>query len=269
MKYIFFSDLDGTLLDHDTYSYEPSREAMAMLREKGFPLILVSSKTFDEIKILHDEMGLDTPFIFENGGGICWPDDNGRIEYCGKDISVLREERQLLESAIGEPVRFITDVNADDIAKMTGLSHERALLSQRRTTSLPFILPSGNEFRIDDLRRINERLSVRGFHITKGGRFYYFLSLHSDKGSAIRKVIDFYKQKFNDSISTVGIGDGESDIAMFKVVDIPVLVRKHDGTLIKTGIEHIRKTSSIGPKGFNEAVKGIIEKSSANKSGRA
>src|SRR4030042_912037 len=157
MKYLFFSDLDGTLLDHDTYSYEPGREAMAALRGKGFPLVLVSSKTCDEMKLIHNEMGLDAPFIFENGGGIYWPVGRGRIEYCGKDISALREEREALESAVGEPVRFITDITADEIVAMTGLSRERALLSQRRMTSLPFILPSGKSFRIDDLTRPNER----------------------------------------------------------------------------------------------------------------
>jgi mannosyl-3-phosphoglycerate phosphatase len=262
MKYLFFSDLDGTLLDHNTYSYEPSREALAMLCEHEFPLILVSSKTFNEMKILHDEMELTAPFIFENGGGIYWPDHCGRIEYCGKNVSALREERKILEAVLGEPVRFITDIDADEIVMITGLSRERALLSQRRMTSLPFILSSGNKFGIDELDRINEQLSGRGFYITKGGRFYHFLSLQSSKGSAIRKVIDFYRRESNSSITTVGIGDSENDIAMFNVVDIPVLVKKHDGTLIKTGIKHIRETSCIGPEGFNEAVKGIIQESS-------
>jgi len=268
MKYLFFSDLDGTLLDHDTYSYDPARGAMAGLREKGFPLVLVSSKTYDEMKFIHNEMGLDAPFIFENGGGVFWPAGRGRIEYCGTEIAALREEKQALESAVGEPVRFITDMGADEIVAVSGLSRERALLSQRRKTSLPFVLPSGKKFRIDDLNRINELLSSRSLCITKGGRFYHFLSLRSDKGSAIRKVIAFYKKKFHDSIVTVGIGDSENDIAMFRVVDIPVLVRKHDGTLIKTGIEHIRTTSHIGPEGFSEAVQDIMEGSSGSCTGR-
>jgi mannosyl-3-phosphoglycerate phosphatase len=268
MKYLFFSDLDGTLLDHETYSYEPGREGMASLRDKGFPLVLVSSKTYDEMKILHGEMGLDVPFIFENGGGIFWPGGRGRIEYRGKKASALRKQRKALESAMGEPVLFITDISADEIVKMTGLTRERALLSQRRKASLPFLLPSGKSFGIDGLNRINDLLSPRGLCITRGGRFYHFLSLQSDKGSAIQKVIDFYKRKFNDSISTVGIGDSESDIAMFRAVDIPVQVRKHDGTLIKTGIEHIRTTSRIGPEGFSEAVKAIIKESSGSGTGR-
>ena len=40
-----FSDLDGTLLDHDTYGYEPARPALALLGRKNIPLILCSSKT--------------------------------------------------------------------------------------------------------------------------------------------------------------------------------------------------------------------------------
>jgi mannosyl-3-phosphoglycerate phosphatase len=266
--YLFFSDLDGTLLDHDTYSYEPAREAIEALRVKGFPLVLVSSKTHDEMKFIHNEMGLDAPFIFENGGGICWTAGRGRIEYCGKKASALRKQKEALESALGEPVRFITDMSADEIAVMSGLPRERALLSQRRRTSLPFVLSSGRKFRIDDLDRINEKLSRRGLAITKGGRFYHFLSLQSDKGSAIQKVIAFYKKKSDEPILTVGIGDSENDIAMFRVVDIPVLVKKHDGTLTRTGIEHIRTTSRIGPGGFSEAVTDIIKEPSGSCTGR-
>ena len=34
-KAIFFSDLDGTLLDHDTYSWDAARPALALMKERG------------------------------------------------------------------------------------------------------------------------------------------------------------------------------------------------------------------------------------------
>lgn len=42
---IVFTDLDGTLLDHDTYGFEPARPALAMLARKKIPVTLNSSKT--------------------------------------------------------------------------------------------------------------------------------------------------------------------------------------------------------------------------------
>jgi mannosyl-3-phosphoglycerate phosphatase len=40
-KPIIFTDLDGTLLTHDTYSFEPAREAIESLRLHEIPLIFL------------------------------------------------------------------------------------------------------------------------------------------------------------------------------------------------------------------------------------
>ncbi len=256
--YIVFSDLDGTLLDHDTYDYQPSREGLALLFKKGIPLVLVSSKTLAEMEILHEELGLQSPFIFENGGGICWPERKESVEYIGMNVAELKSKRGFLEEELGEAVSFITDMGAEEIANRTGLSRDRALLSQRRLTSLPFIIPSGRGIATGELETIDVALKKKGLSMTKGGRFYHFLSSRSDKGSSITRVIDFYRKNGGDDITSIGIGDSENDIAMFKVVDIPVAVRKKDGSIIKTGIEHILHTSGIGPEGFSEAIKEIL-----------
>ena len=42
---LVFTDLDGTLLDHEDYSYAAANEALAELRSRRIPLILCSSKT--------------------------------------------------------------------------------------------------------------------------------------------------------------------------------------------------------------------------------
>ena len=65
---IVFTDLDGTLLDHETYSLEPARPALDRLASEGIPLILASSKTAAEIDRLRAEIGCaDFPAIVENG----------------------------------------------------------------------------------------------------------------------------------------------------------------------------------------------------------
>lgn len=69
-NYVIFTDLDGTLLDHDTYSYEPANSALEKLRETKTPLILASSKTAAEIAPLRHELGFDAfPAIVENAPG--------------------------------------------------------------------------------------------------------------------------------------------------------------------------------------------------------
>lgn len=251
---VVFSDLDGTLLDHDTYDYTPALEAVAFLKQHAMPLILVSSKTLPEMKGIHSGMGLSSPYIFENGGGIVWPGTPDRVEYLGLDVSALKAERKLIDAEIGEPVQFITDMKPEEIAARTGLSLEKALLAQQRLTSLPFVLGSGRNIGLEELERINDSLRKNGFSMTRGGRFYHFLSSRSDKGQAINRVIDYYRKKGGGPVTTMGIGDSENDISMFKTVDIPVVVRKKDGACIETGINTIRKTRGIGPEGFSEAI---------------
>jgi predicted mannosyl-3-phosphoglycerate phosphatase (HAD superfamily) len=49
-KVVIFTDLDGALLDRETYSFEPALPALRFIKEKKIPLIFVSSKTRAEIE---------------------------------------------------------------------------------------------------------------------------------------------------------------------------------------------------------------------------
>ena len=42
MPLIVFTDLDGSLMEHETYSVEPAREALECLASRDVPLILNS-----------------------------------------------------------------------------------------------------------------------------------------------------------------------------------------------------------------------------------
>ena len=48
-RLIVFTDLDGTLLDHDDYSFEAARPALAKLETLNIPVILTTSKTATEV----------------------------------------------------------------------------------------------------------------------------------------------------------------------------------------------------------------------------
>ncbi|HPR49405.1 MAG TPA: HAD hydrolase family protein, partial [Spirochaetota bacterium] len=103
---IVLSDLDGTLLDHDTYSYDESLPGISMLREKRVPLVLVSSKTYDEMVLLHQELELEWPFVFENGGGIAYPREGGScsITVFGPGSDSLIREVECLSKLLGSEI---------------------------------------------------------------------------------------------------------------------------------------------------------------------
>jgi mannosyl-3-phosphoglycerate phosphatase len=258
--FIVFTDVDGTLLDHDTFSYRSAEEGLALLRGSGIPLVLVSSKTLPELTKLHSELSLTSPIIFENGGGIYWTGEAERepIEYTGMTVSQLVEYVPLLRKVLPGEVRLLTDMTLDEAAGVSGLPPESARLSRQRTASLPFIFTNGRKIGGDELRSINGFLHPLGLAVAKGGRFYYFLSNSSDKGKAVKKIIEYYGQKHQCAIRTIGIGDSENDIPMFRAVDIPVVVKKNDGTTLVTGLPDIKVADGIGPAGFTEAVKSII-----------
>ncbi len=255
---IVFSDLDGTILDFNTYSYDDALEGINLLRDNGAPLIPVSSKTFIEMKSLHRELKLTYPFIFENGGGIAFPEDSGngedyRIELFGVGTDILKEKLNILRDIVGTPIKALFEMDIDEVVERTNLSQKSAELVKKRITSIPFV-PVESECKID-LDDTNVRLKEYDIVITKGGRFYHFSSIGANKGNAVKKVIDYIRDVYNvDTIVSIGIGDSENDIPMLKAVDIPYLVRKHDDTIIETDMR-VTTTKGIGPRGFTEAMK--------------
>jgi len=257
---IVFSDLDGTILDHNSYSYEESLEGINILKKRDVPLVLVSSKTFPEMKELYSELGLNGPFIFENGGGIAWPqpgiiDREFRIELLGKNPVYLRKKKYRLEQALCQEIMFLADMNTEEIVSRTGLTRKRAELAKKRLASLPFVFPGQKKSGIEEIKRINSIISSDGISITKGGRFFHLFSEGTGKGNAVRRIIDSYASGSDDSVISIGVGDSENDIAMLESVDSAFLVRKHDGTVINSGITGIRIMQGKGPAGFSQAMR--------------
>ena len=70
---LIFTDLDGSLLDHNTYSHKPAVSLLETLNQVGIPVILTSSKTLAEIVPLREMISNSHPFIVENGAGIYVP----------------------------------------------------------------------------------------------------------------------------------------------------------------------------------------------------
>ena len=111
---VVFTDLDGCLLDGITYSWEPAREALEVLRARRIPLVLVSSKTRAELEAIRSQLQLDHPFVSENGGAVFSPDgyfstspeeavrrDDYEVIELGTPYPTLRQALRELEQAVG------------------------------------------------------------------------------------------------------------------------------------------------------------------------
>lgn len=258
MKGIFFTDIDGTLIDHHTYSFDESLEGVELLKKRGIPLVPVSSKTFDEICGLMKELDLPFPFVFENGCGIAYPDVSGyRFETCGSGIGALRALLTIIGDYTGGDVLPLADLSPGEICRLTGLSMEKTLLALKRKASLPFILEGRNLLTDGEIETLGRILSEHGAILTKGGRFNHLLPAGSGKGEGVKKIIEFYCDCVEYPL-TAAAGDSLNDLPMLRAVERGYIVRKPDGSHMEER-EGLRVTNSSGPAGFTEAVKDYLD----------
>ena len=264
---LIFSDLDGTLLDHYSYSFEKAREAWLELQRRRIPVILCSSKTRAEIEKIRNALDSHDPFICENGAAAFMPTacfaaqpagsvrkgpyyifENGRPY--SEVTSFLRE----LKMKFVLPLRGFHEMSIQEISGKTGLSEEDACLARTREYSEPFY--SEMDF---DPAAFDGFMRYKGFRLTRGGRFFH-LSGQIDKGAAVRSVIGAYRAE-HDSVISAGIGDSLNDLPMLRAVDYPFAVRKPSGEIDPSLSEPpVSVTEGIGPEGWNEAVFCVLKK---------
>ena len=70
-KIIIFTDLDGTLLNEENFSYKQIMTFIKnLLKSEYYFIFFISSKTKEEMINLRKKMNINVPLIYENGAGI-------------------------------------------------------------------------------------------------------------------------------------------------------------------------------------------------------
>jgi mannosyl-3-phosphoglycerate phosphatase len=262
LHYLVFTDLDGTLLDSETYSYEKSLAAINRLKENDIPVIFCSAKTRAEQEIYRRELGLFHPFIVENGSAIFIPrayfpfpfdyhkavDDLLAIELA---IPYSRVRKLLAKIRNEHDFRFkgLGDMSATEVAEITGLNIEFAKLARQREYDEPVKFdPSGEK----DISKFLAKLGKAGLNWAYGGRLYHVMG-GGDKGEAVEILSGLYRKVWGQ-IRTVGLGNSLIDISMLSHVDIPILVQKRDYSWEDINLPRLRKVQGVGPEGWSRAI---------------
>ena len=265
-KFVIYTDLDGTLLDHVTYSFHPALEALEQIGEKKIPLIICTSKTRPEIEFYRKLLGNKEPFISENGGGIFIPDGyfSPDFEYdkeikgykvieLGTQEPALYQVLKEISGETGIEIRSFRDMSAGEISEHTGLDEYTAELSRVRDYSEPYLV-YGDE---SDAATIARNINLKGYRHTRGGRFHHILG-ENDKGKAVNILSDMYSREIGE-IKTVGLGDSLNDLPMLEAVDIPVLVQKQGGVYDRDiSLQNLIYADGIGPLGWNSEILKIL-----------
>jgi mannosyl-3-phosphoglycerate phosphatase family protein len=269
-RFVFFTDLDGTLLDYYTYSFDAASPALSLLLQRRIPLVMCSSKTRAEIEFYREEMDNRHPFISENGGGIFIPKGYFHFVLPAGECSIQEEGdyvvmrlgahyAELRETIVelrreGFEVKGFGDMTPEEIAEVTGLTIPEATMAGMRDFDEPFIFGGSDEeekILLDAIRR-------KGVHYTRG-RFFHLLG-KSDKGRAVSILTALYKRAAGeDAVTTVALADNLNDLPMLQRVDIPVIVQRHDGSY-EPGIDlpGFIRAPGIGPRGWNVIVEKIL-----------
>ena len=271
-RLMVFTNLDDSLLDSVTYSWEPARPALDLLRALAVPIVLVSSKTRMELEQIRARLELEEPFVIENGGAVyvpdrpadaaarpsCAPSRYRAVEF-GTPYAMLRRALPDIAAEAGVEVRGFGDMAVEEIADRTGLSSETALLAKQREYDEPFVIEGSTKSTPHVLKAIKER----GLRWTRGGRFFH-LTGHNDKGAACGFLLDWYLREWlsglrRQDVLTIGIGDSLSDVPLLRQVDYPVLVRRPDGTYdAAVEVPNLMYAHGAGPVGWSMAVTNVL-----------
>ncbi|MGB8665929.1 MAG: mannosyl-3-phosphoglycerate phosphatase-related protein [Serratia inhibens] len=256
---LIFTDLDGSLLDHHSYSWQAAQPWLARLARTQTPLIIATSKTAAEVAPLQRQLGLSHwPFIAENGAQIVFPAQwRDRPDYptkhLGADYPRLCATLRALRNQTGFAFQGFADMDDATVAQWTGLTLEQAHLARRRAGSEPLRWAANDE----QLAQFRALLAQHDLELTQGGRFYHVMSAAVSKGNAARWLTAHYQSMQARPFTTLSLGDGPNDISLLQASDLAVLIRgqqKKPLDLPGSFSGQLYRTHLQGPQGWCEGL---------------
>lgn len=261
---LVFTDLDGSLLDHYDYGWEPARLWLNRLAAADVPVIPVTSKTRAELLPLRQELGLEqTPFIAENGAIIGLPAawqharldrdpanvDGLRVKALSVDTDFLKRRLAVIRERLGVDFRCLPDMPIAEVVEETGLDAARAELARAREGSIPLLWNDSGA----KLEAFREMLTNDDLVLTQGGRFWHVMG-NVDKGRAVTWLVARFTALRGAVPWSLGLGDGPNDVTLLNATDAAVLIRGAHSHPIEIHHPCLYRTQEAGPQGWAEGM---------------
>ncbi len=268
MPCIVFTDLDGTLLNGETYAYQAALLTLAHLTERGIPVVPVTSKTCQEVAQLRQDVGLRDPFVVENGSAVYLPTDQSRFALPpGEDVDgyrvlqmgcnyiTARAGLKAIAQDLGRPLKGFGDWSIDQVVQLTGLSPEAAKQAKAREFTEPFMTPKNVP--ADQLR---EAVEAMGFRVVIGDRFSHLIGAAAGKGNAVHRLVALYQASHpkETPITTIGLGNSPNDLDMLENVDYPIVLPGAHGPHPRLADRGWAIAPAPAPEGWAMAVETVL-----------
>jgi mannosyl-3-phosphoglycerate phosphatase len=261
---VIFTDLDGTLIDFETYSAKLTAPRVKQLLADKIPVVFCSSKTWGEQHALMRSMGIDTLGIVENGSGIYVPRgmdlflnhpaskpvESGRLIAFGQPAAQIRASIETVSAALQLDLRPYSALTDSQIVELTGLSADGAARARARDFSETLTA----KLQPDQWVRVQNEFAQHNLQCLCGGRFYTVSAQGCNKGTALAATVKAVSAARSAAITSVAIGDSFNDVDMLRAADLPYLVQQPGGTWHPVELLGLNKISAIGPAGWLLAI---------------
>ena len=262
-KVLIFTDLDGSLLNRDTFKFDEIKEYLMELISKNIFIIPNSSKTEKEILVFNYELGSNLPYISENGAAI-----NG-LDLLNSDLpkelilskekdDILKIFKNIVPLNLQNKCKWLSEMDEKNQSLILGLKYQKLKSALDRKFTIPFIF-NGSKNEKKELAKIIKNKSL---YLQEGGRVIH-LTDKINKAKALQVFVRFFK-KNNKNVKTIAVGDNYNDLEMLKTSDFPCLVFNDKFTLDEIPINNLIITNKPSPEGWADVIKMALVKIKKN-----
>lgn len=281
-SWVVVTDLDASLLDAE-YSFAGAVEALDKIHAEGIPLVLNSSKTLEEMRIMVESEAWQWEqkpiLIGENGATLGLPRRDSQTgswaDYV--DVSSVVGEYVCLYDSLsyqrivgiarslrdeqGCAFRGFADLTVAELSALTGLDADGAARAKMRNATEPILWEDG----ASEWTAFEQALAALGIRAIRGGHFIHLMEAGYDKSIGVTTLRALLEKRFSEhDWCVLAIGDSPNDEMMLEQADCALVIPNPKKGTLKLMRSDAFLAEAPASVGWNASVLSILNLNTAN-----